>query len=57
MHGTLSEVEELPIGPELNDFGQVQEREGFKGARQLTRLGLGCFATIISAKPATDEPG
>jgi hypothetical protein len=24
---TLSEVEELPVGPELNDFGQVQQGE------------------------------
>jgi hypothetical protein len=27
MHGTLPEVGELPVGPELNGFGRVQEGE------------------------------
>ena len=35
---TLSEVEELPVGPELNDFGQVQQGEEQEG-----RLYSGCF--------------
>jgi hypothetical protein len=29
---TLSGVEELPVGPELNDFGQIQEGEGARDA-------------------------
>jgi hypothetical protein len=38
---TLSEVEELPVGPELNDVGQVQEGEGARdasGCRAVIRL-------------------
>jgi hypothetical protein len=29
---TLSDVEELPVGPELNGFGQVQQEEGARDA-------------------------
>ena len=46
----LSDVEELPVGPELNDIGHVQEAEGE------TRLPSPVFHLTISTKSTTDEP-
>jgi hypothetical protein len=44
---TLSDVEELPVGPELNDIGQVQEGERVRDASGRRHV----FHPTISAKP------
>ena len=49
----LSDVEELPVGPELNDIGQVQ---GGEEARDASGCRHPVFPLTISTKPTTDGP-